>query len=62
MHSLLEIGHDVCYYMFIYLTMYLCFNVRPVFVQPVFVESFSSNPVRLRLDENRLDPNELDEK
>ena len=31
-------------------------------VRPVFVQSFSSNPIRLWLDENRLDQNELDEK
>ena len=41
--------------------------VRPVFVQHVFVQYISSNPIRLGLDENRfhenrLDPNELDEK
>ena len=43
-------------------------TVRPVFVQPVFVQSFSSNPIRLvyvkigrnGLDENRFDQNELD--
>ena len=31
-------------------------------VRQVFVQSFSSNPVRIGLDENRLDQNELDKK
>ena len=31
-------------------------------VRPVFVQSFSSIPIRLELDENRLDQNELGRK
>ena len=36
--------------------------VCPVSDQPVSIQSFSSNPITLGLDENRLDQNELDDK